>query len=449
VDSAQVQAWHTTIADNRDGDGSGIFVTNQLAGPALVVLTNTILAGQTTGITVTAGNTAVLGATLWHDNGDNWGGDGAIMTGTLNFSGDPVFADRAGGDYHLGWTSAGIDKGLSAGVTTDIDGEVRPVGRGYDLGADEHSIPHTEEIWSISGYTVKQNEALLVHLENHAQTAGPYDIYLRSSNGLSYPICTGVNTDTQAQADVSCPITQMVPPGTYNLYSTHAGRAEPLALAPSLVAVGTAELPDLTISKSGPDEATFGQPITYTLTVTNSGTAPATRLVITDTIPDGAFYVNGGVRSGGVVSWTVLSLAANGASTQVTFVVTATQTITNSDYQVTATGGYSATGEVGVVTAITGEPVAGLRVINDSPTTVGQPTTLTATVTAGTGITYTWAFGDGASGRGAMVTHIYPAAGVYTAVVTAANQINFITGTTTVTIATKKYDDIFLPIIIK
>jgi uncharacterized repeat protein (TIGR01451 family) len=33
--------------------------------------------------------------------------------------------------------SAAIDKGVDAGVTVDIDGETRPFGLGYDLGADE------------------------------------------------------------------------------------------------------------------------------------------------------------------------------------------------------------------------------------------------------------------------------------------------------------------------
>jgi hypothetical protein len=33
--------------------------------------------------------------------------------------------------------SAAIDQGVDAGVATDIDGDARPCGQGYDLGADE------------------------------------------------------------------------------------------------------------------------------------------------------------------------------------------------------------------------------------------------------------------------------------------------------------------------
>ncbi len=111
-------------------------------------------------------------------------------------------------------------------------------------------------------------------------------------------------------------------------------------------------LPRLSISKSGPATALAGDPITYTLTITNSGTAPAANPVITDVIPAHAYYVTGGTRVGGVISWGVDSLEAFNGTTQVTFSVTATQVITNSDYRVSADGGYSATGSIPISTVI-------------------------------------------------------------------------------------------------
>jgi len=125
---------HNTIADNR-GSGQGVFI-----GPyTTLAFTNTILSGHTVGITVAAGSTATLEATLWWDNGTSTGGEGAIFT-TTNVYGDPLFIDPAAWDYHITGDSAALDAGVDAGVTTDLDGDARPADTGFDIGADEHKI---------------------------------------------------------------------------------------------------------------------------------------------------------------------------------------------------------------------------------------------------------------------------------------------------------------------
>jgi parallel beta-helix repeat protein len=129
---------HTTIARNNGGDGSGVYVSS-----GTVALTNTILVSHTVGITVPTGTTAILTATLWGDgawaNGDNWGGAGAIISNT-NVTGDPAFVDPDNGDYHISVNSDAIDAGVNGGVDTDIDGDPRPLGTGYDIGADECTL---------------------------------------------------------------------------------------------------------------------------------------------------------------------------------------------------------------------------------------------------------------------------------------------------------------------
>jgi hypothetical protein len=128
------QLLHTTLAHNTGGDGSGLYVTNATWEYSTLALTNTIIADHTVGVTVTAGNAAALNATLWHANSvTNTSGAGTINH-TNDRSGDPVFAPDG---YHLGSTSAAIDQGVNAGVTTDLDGQSRPQYGGYDLGADE------------------------------------------------------------------------------------------------------------------------------------------------------------------------------------------------------------------------------------------------------------------------------------------------------------------------
>jgi uncharacterized repeat protein (TIGR01451 family) len=68
--------------------------------------------------------------------------------------------------------------------------------------------------------------------------------------------------------------------------------------------------------------------------------------------------------------------------------------------------------------------IQGLLAVNDSPTWLNTSTTLTATITAGRNVTYSWDFGDGATATGAVVTHTYPAVGIYAAVVTARNPVS-------------------------
>ncbi len=132
-DTDPTSGWllHTTIADNRSS-GQGVFIGDYTT----LAFTNTIIAGHhSVGINVATGSTATLEATLWHNNGSDTDGEGAVISGT-NFYGDPAFVDPSAWDYHLTAGSAAIDGGVGAGVTTDLDNNIRPIGR-PDLGAYE------------------------------------------------------------------------------------------------------------------------------------------------------------------------------------------------------------------------------------------------------------------------------------------------------------------------
>jgi PKD repeat protein len=93
-------------------------------------------------------------------------------------------------------------------------------------------------------------------------------------------------------------------------------------------------------------------------------------------------------------------------------------------------------------------PIGGLAALNDGPTPLGITTTLSATLEGGTNVTYTWDLGDGTLAKGATIEHIYPAAGVYTAVVTATNSVGWEVATTTVVVVAhpKPVYYYFLPI---
>ena len=79
----------------------------------------------------------------------------------------------------------------------------------------------------------------------------------------------------------------------------------------------TVEFPILTAVKSSVpgDGATVkrGDQIVYTITLTNSGLQDATDVTVTDTVPAGTTFVsadNGGVQSGGTVTWSGLTVPA-------------------------------------------------------------------------------------------------------------------------------------------
>ncbi len=127
---------HNTVVGNH----TGIQISGWWMADGTAVLTNTLVAGHTTGITVTAGDTATLTATLWGrgpwSNTQDWGGAGTIVS-TLDVYGDPDFADPAVDDYHLLGTSPAINAGVEASLDHDMDGDLRPMGAAPDIGADE------------------------------------------------------------------------------------------------------------------------------------------------------------------------------------------------------------------------------------------------------------------------------------------------------------------------
>ena len=129
----------------------------------------------------------------------------------------------------------------------------------------------------------------------------------------------------------------------------------------------------------------------------------------------------------------------------------------NSGSGATAAHGYAAVGAyTATVTATNGSniqvastvavifdiPITGLSATNDSPTRLGNATHFTATTTGGSGILYTWGFGDGNFGNGSNPSYTYGAIGTYTATVTATNSLNSQTASTVVIVIDQPITDL-------
>ena len=111
----------------------------------------------------------------------------------------------------------------------------------------------------------------------------------------------------------------------------------------------------------------------------------------------------------------------------------------------------TATNTSGTVTnthsiTITDVPIYGLLATNDSPTLLGDPTTLTVTVSGGTNVSYFWDFGDDFTGSDQIVTHTYSTAGGYTATVTASNSAGSMQVSTVVNVVIPE-KKVYMPII--
>jgi len=189
----------------------------------------------------------------------------------------------------------------------------------------------------------------------------------------------------------------------------------------------------LSLSKSAPVSVQQGNPIEYTLTVFNNGLKSATNLTISDPMPLGATYLNGGTLNGNTIDWTMAELPAKGSAI-VTFTVMASDTVINENYSVVASGGYSATGQAVTVTIVKPNPISGLVVMSDSPTLFGGMTHFTATTQSGDNVAYQWDFGDGTTANGLAVQHTYAVTGSYTVTVVASNAVSVVTKTVMVSV---------------
>jgi predicted outer membrane repeat protein len=131
-----VVAVNCTFVDNSAAESGGAIYDNWWCGPNLK---NCILWA----------NSAPQGPAIHSAADEDVYGAGTPEAGYCNIQGgcpgignidlDPLFVDAASGDYHLDLLSPCIDAGDPATtLAEDVEGNPRPAGSGYDIGAYEH-----------------------------------------------------------------------------------------------------------------------------------------------------------------------------------------------------------------------------------------------------------------------------------------------------------------------
>ena len=122
-ESSSLTLTHCTITDNEAEYGGGLKISDSDATISNGIIWN----NSPVEIFVDSSTTTISYSNIK----GGWEGEG-------NIDADPLFLDPDNDDFHLTANSPCIDIGTDASVYEDIEGDVRPWGDGFDMGADEY-----------------------------------------------------------------------------------------------------------------------------------------------------------------------------------------------------------------------------------------------------------------------------------------------------------------------
>jgi len=150
---------------------------NGISGCSPTVMNNIICSNNTSGSIWYYGINIDPGSPCgYNDVWNNGNGDyNGVTPGQGSISKDP----KLDATYHLTLFSPCIDSGTDAGVYTDMDGDTRPLGNGFDIGADEYVPQFVNPIVAflpVANYHLKEVNDLLSEIQDKLPDSVPEDI---------------------------------------------------------------------------------------------------------------------------------------------------------------------------------------------------------------------------------------------------------------------------------
>jgi hypothetical protein len=135
---SNIQIVNNTFYDNGRGQwGGGIYIENPQAQGVLI---RNNICSQNLTFQIAVNQDVPTGYYVAdHNLIDGFRGDPAEIRGSDYVEGDPKFVNASAADFHLQEGSSAIEKGSPLNApTNDYDGNIRPQGAGYDIGAYEY-----------------------------------------------------------------------------------------------------------------------------------------------------------------------------------------------------------------------------------------------------------------------------------------------------------------------
>jgi len=155
IGSSSMSLTHCTIADNTTERGGGVYCSDGSSADLVNCILWADSAEQGPEISVGPGVSTVSVSYCDVQGGEAQVSVDASSTlnwGEGNIDADPLFA---GYSYYgiVEPSSPVIDVGTDAGIYTDMDGNPRPLGDGFDIGADEYEEPYMYTLYLDATYS--------------------------------------------------------------------------------------------------------------------------------------------------------------------------------------------------------------------------------------------------------------------------------------------------------